>query len=153
MHNEKEIAEETGQEYLIHPSKEATDANYDRGVRCVLEEIARGTPESGVGGFLVATHNRESVERAVRLMQELGIPSNTDAVCFGQHIGMTDYIAYALVERGYTVQKYLPFGEVKDVIPFLLRRANEYNKTSESAQFERQLYRREIGRRLKITSQ
>ncbi|CAI8033158.1 Vesicular integral-membrane protein VIP36 [Geodia barretti] len=126
---------------------EATDANYDRGVRCVLEEIARGTPESGVGGFLVATHNRESVERAVRLMQELGIPSNTDAVCFGQHIGMTDYIAYALVERGYTVQKYLPFGEVKDVIPFLLRRANEYNKTSESAQFERQLYRREIGRR------
>ena len=152
MHNEREISEEAGQEYPIQPSKEATDANYDRGVRCVLEEIARGTPESGVG-LLVATHNRQSVEQAVDFMQELGIPHDTDAVCFGQHIGMTDYIAYALVERGYTVQKYLPFGEVNDVIPFLLRRANEYNKTSESGQFERQLYRKELGRRLGITSQ
>ena len=150
MHYEREISEETGQEYPLHPSKEATDANYDRGVRSVLEEIAWGTPESGVGGLLVATHNRESVERAVESMKELGIPHDTDTVCFGQLSGMADYLTYGLVERGYTVQKILAYGEEKDVIPFLVRRAQENNKTPENAQFERKLYGAELGRRLMI---
>ena len=153
MHHEKEISEERGLEYPIHPSKEATDANYDQGVRSVLEELARGTPESGVGGLLVATHNRQSVEKAMKSMKELGIPHNTGIVCFGQQTGMADYIAYDLISRGYNMQKVLAYGEEEDVVPFLVRRARENNKTSQTAQLERQLYGEELKRRMRIMRQ
>ena len=151
MQYEREMSEETGQEYPIHPSKEATDSNYDRGVRCVLEEIAWGTPESGVGGLLVATHNRQSVERAAQSMQELRIPHDTGSVCLGQLSGMADYISYSLAERGYIVLKILAYGEERDVIPFLVRRAQENNNTSQSAQIERKMYGEELCRRLRIS--
>ena len=153
MHHEKEISEERGLEYPIHPSKEATDANYDQGVRSVLEELARGTPESGVGGLLVATHNRQSVEKAVKSMKELGVPHDTGVVCFGQQVGVADYIAYALVASGYTVQKFMAYGEEKDIIPFLVRRGHENSNTSDNAHFERELYGQELSRRMGITTQ
>ena len=151
MQYEREMSEETGQEYPIHPSKEVTDSNYDRGVRCVLEELAQGTPESGVGGLLVATHNRQSVERAVQSMQELRIPHDTGSVCLGQLSGMADYITYSLAERGYIALKILAYGDERDIIPFLVRRAQENNKTSQTAQLERKMYGEELCRRLRIS--
>ena len=149
MQYEWGILEETGKEYPVHPSKEATDANYDKGVEYVLGELARGTPEAGVGGFLIGTHNKHSVDRALEKIDELGIPSTTGAVCFGQQLGMADYIAYDLVERGFFLHKVLAYGEEKDVLPFLVRRARENNKTSETARLERQLYGEELVRRMR----
>ena len=148
MHYERDILEETGKEYPVHDSKGATDDNYNRGVRHLLQEVAHGSHTAGVGGVLIGTHNRHSVEAALHTMQELGIPGHTGTVCFGQQLGMADYIAYTLVDRGCFIHKFMAYGEERDVVPFLVRRAQENNSVSETARLERELYGEELMRRL-----
>ena len=147
MQYEKDFAAQSGHEYPVQPSKEATNANYNRGVQCVMEEIAGGVSEAGVGGLVVASHNQHSVEKAAHLMQDYGIPRASGAVCFGQLLGMADYLSYGLAEAGYSVHKWIAYGDTDDVVPFLVRRAQENDKTSENAQLERQLYAQELRRR------
>ena len=144
---EKNTAGQLGHDHPCQPNKEATDMNYDRGVRCVMKELACGVNTAGVGGLVVASHNRHSVQQAVQLMHELRIPRDSGAVCFGQLLGMADYISYALASNGYCVQKILAYGDSHDVIPFLVRRAQENDKTSQNAQLERQLYAQELKKR------
>jgi proline dehydrogenase len=73
----------------------------------------------------------------MQLMSDYNIPSNSDKVWFGQLYGMSDHISYNLSEAGYNVAKYLPFGPVKDVMPYLIRRAEE--NTSVAGQTTREL--------------
>lgn len=147
MEYEKEMAAKLGHTYPVQPDKEATHRNYDRGMRHIMEEIAGGVSEAGVGGVIVASHNQHSVEQAVQIMQELGIPRGSGAVCFGQLLGMGDHLSYPLAQAGYIVQKFLAYGGTDDVFPFLVRRGQENDKTSENAQLERQLYAEEMKRR------
>ena len=114
----------------ICESKEATDRNFNNGVSYMLENIETLSLFSG-------THNEDSSYLVMQLMQENNIPINSDSVWFGQLYGMSDHISYNLSEAGYNVAKYLPFGPVKDVMPYLIRRAEE--NTSVAGQTTREL--------------
>jgi proline dehydrogenase len=83
------------------------------------------------------THNEPSTYFLMNLMEEKGLRTNDDRIWFGQLYGMSDNISYNLAANGYNVAKYLPFGPVKDVMPYLIRRAEE--NTSVAGQTSREL--------------
>ncbi|MFE3848530.1 proline dehydrogenase family protein [Flavobacterium sp. LB3P45] len=129
---EKEIvrANEKGYTSPICPSKEDTDENYDATVSYMIVHIETMAVFAG-------THNELSTYKLMELMQEKGIKTNDDRIWFGQLYGMSDNISYNLAAHGYNVAKYLPFGPVKDVMPYLIRRAEE--NTSVAGQTSREL--------------
>jgi proline dehydrogenase len=83
------------------------------------------------------THNEESSYKLMELMKAKGISNNDSRVWFGQLYGMSDHISFNLAKHGYNVAKYLPFGPVRDVMPYLIRRAEE--NTSVAGQTSREL--------------
>ena len=87
--------------------------------------------------LFLGTHNEDSSLLAVKLMGEMGISKDDNRVWFGQLYGMSDHISFNLSLEGYNVAKYLPFGPVKDVMPYLIRRAEE--NTSVAGQTNREL--------------
>ena len=130
MEKENERAEERGYLSPICASKVATDENYDAAVLYMVEHLDKMSIFAG-------THNEESTYYLMDLMQKKGIKANDDRICFGQLYGMSDNISYNLAAHGYNVAKYLPFGPVKDVMPYLIRRAEE--NTSVAGQTSREL--------------
>lgn len=130
MEKENIRAEEKGYPSPICSSKEATDKNYDAAVHYMIDNIERMAVFAG-------THNESSVYSLMELMQEKGIKNNDNRIWFGQLYGMSDNISYNLAAHGYNVAKYLPFGSVKEVIPYLIRRAEE--NTSVAGQTSREL--------------
>ena len=130
MEKENERAEAMGYKSPICESKSATDRNFDAGVTYMLQHANRLALFAG-------THNEESSYLVMQLMQEHGIAANDDRVWFGQLYGMSDHISFNLAEVGYNVAKYLPFGPVRDVMPYLIRRAEE--NTSVAGQTSREL--------------
>ena len=129
---EKEIvrAEEKGYPSPICASKEATDENYDAAVLYMIDHL-------DLMSIFAGTHNELSTYTLMELLQEKGIKTNDDRIWFGQLYGMSDNISYNLAAHGYNVAKYLPFGPVKDVMPYLIRRAEE--NTSVAGQTSREL--------------
>ncbi|RTY92086.1 proline dehydrogenase [Flavobacterium sp. RSP46] len=129
---EKEIvrAAEKGYPSPICASKEATDENYDGAVRYMTDHLE-------VMSVFAGTHNESSTYTLMELMTEKGIKTNDDRIWFGQLYGMSDNISYNMAANGYNVAKYLPFGPVKDVMPYLIRRAEE--NTSVAGQTSREL--------------
>ena len=87
--------------------------------------------------LFVGTHNEDSSYLAMDLMSKLNIAKNDNRVWFGQLYGMSDHISFNLADEGYNVAKYVPFGPVKDVMPYLIRRAEE--NTSVAGQTNREL--------------
>jgi len=130
MEKENERAVEKGYPTPICASKEATDENYNATVKYMLDHIDTMSIFEG-------THNEESTYYLMNLMEEKGIQSTDNRVWFGQLYGMSDNISYNLADSGYNVAKYLPFGPVKDVMPYLIRRAEE--NTSVAGQTSREL--------------
>jgi proline dehydrogenase len=130
MEKENVRAEEKGYPSPICVSKEATDINYDAAVRYMVDHIQSMSIFAG-------THNELSTYKLMELMQEKGIKTTDDRIWFGQLYGMSDNISYNLAASGYNVAKYLPFGPVKDVMPYLIRRAEE--NTSVAGQTSREL--------------
>ena len=114
----------------ICESKEATDANYDAAVLYMLEHLEKMAVFAG-------THNEESSYLVMEQMEKMGLAKNDSRIWFGQLYGMSDNISYNLAENGYNVAKYLPFGPVRDVMPYLIRRAEE--NTSVAGQTSREL--------------
>lgn len=129
---EKEIkrAEEKGYPSPICDTKEATDVNYDAAVHYMIEHLDNMSIFAG-------THNELSSYKLMDFMAERGISRNDDRIWFGQLYGMSDNISYNLAAHGYNVAKYLPFGPVRDVMPYLIRRAEE--NTSVAGQTSREL--------------
>ncbi|RTY86322.1 proline dehydrogenase family protein [Flavobacterium sp. GT3R68] len=129
---EKEIkrAEEKGYPSPICASKDATDINYDESVHYMIENIDKMAIFAG-------THNELSSYKLMEFMQERNMSKNDDRIWFGQLYGMSDNISYNLAANGYNVAKYLPFGPVRDVMPYLIRRAEE--NTSVAGQTSREL--------------
>lgn len=130
MEKENIRAEEKGYPSPICVSKEATDINYDASVHYMIEHLDAMSVFAG-------THNEESSYRLMQLMQEKHIRKNDPRIWFGQLYGMSDNISYNLASNGYNVAKYLPFGPVRDVMPYLIRRAEE--NTSVAGQTSREL--------------
>lgn len=130
MEKENERAAQRGLKSPICVSKEATDINYDAAVLYMIENIDKMAIFAG-------THNEESSYKLMQLMAEKGIAKNDKRIFFGQLLGMSDNISFNLAENGYNVAKYLPFGPVRDVMPYLIRRAEE--NTSVAGQTSREL--------------
>ena len=130
MEKENKRAEEKNYVSPICVSKEATDENYDAAVLYMLEHLETMSIFAG-------THNELSSYKLMDLMEQKGIAKNDNRIWFGQLYGMSDNISYNLAENGYNVAKYLPFGPVKDVMPYLIRRAEE--NTSVAGQTSREL--------------
>lgn len=130
MEKENKRAEEKGYPTPICESKEATDINYDATVVYMMEHLDRMSIFAG-------THNELSSYKLIELMEAKGILKNDNRIWFGQLYGMSDNISYNLAEHGYNVAKYLPFGPVRDVMPYLIRRAEE--NTSVAGQTSREL--------------
>ena len=87
--------------------------------------------------FCSATHNEESAAYLTQLIQQFKIDKNDKRIIFSQLLGMSDHISYNLANDGYYIAKYVPYGPIKDVIPYLVRRAAE--NTSISGQMNREL--------------
>ena len=130
MEKEHERAKEKGYPTPICASKQATDDNYDAAVDYMMKHIDKMAIFAG-------THNEESSYKLMAMLKENGIAIHDPRIWFGQLYGMSDNISYNLAAHGYNVAKYLPFGPVRDVMPYLIRRAEE--NTSVSGQTSREL--------------
>ncbi|MBC5863092.1 proline dehydrogenase family protein [Flavobacterium turcicum] len=130
MEKENTRAEEKGYPSPICASKEATDINYDAAVSYMVAHI-------DTMAIFAGTHNELSTYTLMDLMQQNGMATADNRIWFGQLYGMSDNISYNLANEGYNVSKYLPFGPVKDVMPYLIRRAEE--NTSVAGQTSREL--------------
>lgn len=140
MEKENERAEELGYKTPICASKPETDANFDAAVAFMLEHLEVFTVFSG-------THNEESCYKLIQLMASLGIPNNSEKIWFGQLLGMSDHISFNLAQKGYKVSKYLPYGPVRDVMPYLIRRAEENTSVAGQTSRELELLKKEKARR------
>ena len=141
MVQERQLAALGGYEDPIQPDIEATHKNYDAVVNMLLENKQNTD-------FMVASHNEASVIRAVQRMAELGIDRSQGGVFFGQLLGMCDHITYTLASGGYSSYKYVPYGPIDEVLPYLIRRAEENSTMLSGAAKERRLIREELFRRL-----
>ncbi len=130
MEKENERAKEKGYPTPICKDKKHTDDNFNAALKYILQNL------DDVSVF-VGTHNEESSYMAMNLMQEMAILRDDPRVWFGQLYGMSDHISFNMAEEGYNVAKYLPFGPVRDVMPYLIRRAEE--NTSVAGQTSREL--------------
>ena len=130
MEKERERAKEKGYPSPICKDKATTDANFNDCLTYILHHL------NDISIF-IGTHNELSTYISMELMQRLNIEKTDNRVWFGQLYGMSDHISFNLAEQGYNVAKYLPFGPVKDVMPYLIRRAEE--NTSVAGQTSREL--------------
>ncbi|WP_428225486.1 proline dehydrogenase family protein [Flavobacterium sp.] len=140
MEKENKRAEELGYKSPICVSKQATDYNFDDAVAYMMEHIEKMAIFAG-------THNEDSSYKLMELMSHKGIAKNDFRVWFGQLYGMSDNISYNLAAHGYNVAKYLPFGPVKDVMPYLIRRAEENTSVAGQTSRELTLIKKERNRR------
>ena len=130
MEKENARAAEKGLKSPICISKEATDINYDAAVLYMVDHLEQMAIFAG-------THNEESSYKLIQLLDEKGISKDDKRIFFGQLLGMSDNISFNLAANDYNVAKYLPFGPVRDVMPYLIRRAQE--NTSVAGQTSREL--------------
>jgi len=140
MEKEHKRAEEKGYPTPICESKAATDTNYDVTMEYMMNHLDSMS-------IFVGTHNELSSYKVIELMKTKGISKNDDRIWFGQLYGMSDNISYNLAEHGYNVAKYLPFGPVRDVMPYLIRRAEENTSVAGQTSRELNLLKTERGRR------
>jgi proline dehydrogenase len=140
MEKERSRAASKGVKSPIQPNKQSTDADYDAAVKfCVdnIEDI----------GCIIATHNEKSSLLAAELMQQKGLSFQHPHLHFSQLYGMSDHITFNLAKAGFWVSKYLPFGPLTDVIPYLMRRAQENRSVSGQTGRELTLIKKELKRR------
>lgn len=130
MEKERKRAAEMGYPSPIQPNKEATDRDYNAAVQFCMERLDKLA-------VFIGTHNEDSSMLAAKLLHQKNLPHNHPHVNFSQLLGMSDNITFNLAHAGYHVSKYLPYGPVKDVMPYLLRRAQE--NTSIAGQMGREL--------------
>jgi proline dehydrogenase len=130
MEKENDRAAAKGLQSPICVSKKATDVNYDAAVLYMVENLNQMAIFAG-------THNEESSYKLMQLLDEKGIAKDDKRIFFGQLLGMSDNISFNLAAHNYNVAKYLPFGPVRDVMPYLIRRAEE--NTSVAGQTSREL--------------
>jgi proline dehydrogenase len=140
MEKERKRALEKGYPSPIQPSKESTDKDYDEAVDFCLHHLDHLA-------VFIGTHNEQSCLKAAAYMESHQIPATHPRVFFSQLYGMSDNISFNLAHAGYHVAKYLPYGPVKDVIPYLMRRAQENTSVAGQTGRELSLINKELKRR------
>lgn len=142
MEKERERAAQMGYPSPIQPDKEHTDNDYNAALKFCVEHIGRISIFNG-------THNEFSSRYLTEMMAEHNLPKNDPRIWFSQLYGMSDHISFNLAHAGYNVAKYLPYGPVKHVIPYLVRRAEENTSVKGQTGRELMLIKKEMGRRKK----
>ncbi len=140
MEMERERAEKMGYPDPIHKDKEATDRDFNAALKFCVEHIEHISIFNG-------THNEYSTNYLVELMQKHGIAKDDPRCFFSQLYGMSDHISFNLANAGYNVAKYLPFGPVRSVLPYLIRRAEENTSIAGQTGRELMLITTELNRR------
>ncbi|VFQ80792.1 unnamed protein product [Cuscuta campestris] len=146
LSSERRLASSLGVESPIHNNIHQTHACFDDCASFMLDEIANGS-----GAVVLATHNVESGKLAATKVTDLGIRKDSPKIQFGQLYGMSDALSFSLRNAGFQVSKYLPFGPVDEIMPYLLRRGEENRGMLSASSLDRQLMRKEIKRRLLST--
>ncbi|XP_036443623.1 proline dehydrogenase 1, mitochondrial [Colossoma macropomum] len=144
MHQERQRAAEIGYEDPINPDYESTNRMYHRCLEYILEEINHNRKTN----VMVASHNEDTVKFTLEKMNEMALSPTENNVCFGQLLGMCDQISFPLGQAGFPVYKYVPYGPVNEVIPYLCRRAQENRGIMKGSQRERSLLYKELKRRI-----
>jgi proline dehydrogenase len=140
VEKEREMARSDNRPDPIHKTKDAVDKDYDAAIDLCLENIERVSVS-------IASHNEASNMHAVNRMAELGIARNHPHVWFSQLYGMGDHISLNLAAYGVNATKYIPYGPVKKVIPYLIRRADENSSVEGQMSRELRLLEKELRRR------
>jgi proline dehydrogenase len=144
MEKESNRALALGYDDPIQNSKKETDEDYDEAIRLCFEN-------RDVVSFCAGTHNEKSSLLLAQLIDEGDVAVNDDRFWFAQLYGMSDHISYNLAAAGYNVAKYLPYGPIIKVLPYLSRRAQENSSVKGQAGRELRLISAEISRRKKAT--
>ncbi len=140
MEKERERAEEQGYPDPIQPNKEATDADYNTALRYCINNKQRISVVCG-------SHNAYSNQYLTLLMEKHGLSPNDSRVHFAQLYGMSDHISFNLAAADYNVAKYVPYGPVKKVMPYLFRRAEENTSVAGQSSRELEMIGKELRRR------
>lgn len=140
MEKERDRALARGYDSPVCPDKSTTDKNFDNGVDFVLENL-------DVFDLFLGTHNEISCRELVKKLYNQGISVTDSRVWFGQLFGMSDNISFNMAKAGYNVVKYVPFGPIKDVMPYLIRRAEENSSVGSQSSREMELLKKELQRR------
>ena len=130
MEKERLRAAEKGYPSPIQPDKAATDRNYDAGIAFSVAHLDRISVFNG-------SHNENSNRLLTELIEKQGLARNEKKIWFSQLYGMSDHISFNLADEGYNVTKYIPYGPVRNILPYLIRRAEE--NTSIAGQTGREL--------------
>ncbi len=131
-YHEQEIERALNRNYAcpVHLTKENTDIDYNRALTICVENI-------NIISICAGTHNEESSSLLIKLLKKNKILKSDKRIYFSQLLGMSDHISYNAAREGFNVAKYVPYGPVKDVLPYLIRRAEE--NTSIAGQMGREL--------------
>jgi proline dehydrogenase len=140
LEKENKHAEAQGVKSPIQATKEATDKDYDAALRFCIEHIDNIAICAG-------THNEKSVLHLVALMKKAGLSPSDERISVAQLLGMSDNISFNLAEKGYHVAKYVPYGKVSELLPYLTRRAQENSSVLGQSSRELSLLRSEMQRR------
>jgi proline dehydrogenase len=140
MEKERERAKEQGYESPIHPDKEATDAAFNRALGFCVDNKQRIS-------LMCGSHNEYSNYYLTILMQKHSMAPDDPRVWFAQLYGMSDNISFNLAKAGFNVAKYVPYGPVRSVMPYLLRRADENTSVAGQSSRELILIQKELRRR------
>ncbi|MFA6367769.1 MAG: proline dehydrogenase family protein [Bacteroidales bacterium] len=140
MEKERKRAHQNNYPSPIQPDKASTDNDFNEIIKYLIENI-------DTIDFMVATHNEESSELLANLIDKLNLPKNHPSIYFAQLYGMSDHITNNLAEKGYNVVKYVPYGEVKTMMPYLFRRAEENSSVKGQTSRELRLIEKELKRR------
>ena len=140
MEKERARAESMGYPSPIQSDKLATDADFDAAVVYCLEHLDNIA-------LILASHNEASNLKCAQMMQDKGLSNNHPRIHFSQLYGMSDNLTFNLAAKGFKVSKYLPFGPVEEVIPYLMRRAQENSSISGQTSRELYLLKKELSRR------
>ena len=140
MEKERLLAKKGNYKSPICSTKLDTDKNFDLAVEFMFENIKKID-------FFVATHNENSNYKVIELMNKNSLQNSTEKIWFGQLYGMSDNITFNLAKLGYNVAKILPFGPVENLVPYLIRRAQENSSFEGQSSRELNLLRKELKRR------
>jgi proline dehydrogenase len=140
MERERKRAEKMGYPSPIHSDKPSTDRDYDAALTFSVAHIDRISIFNG-------THNEESCKHLMKLMEEKGLAKNDERIWTSQLYGMSDHISFNMAAAGYKVVKYMPYGPVKSVLPYLIRRAEENTSIAGQTTRELNLIETELKRR------
>lgn len=140
MEKERERAIEKGYPSPIQPNKEACDKDYNAALEYIVDHL-------DVASLCAGTHNEDSSAYLIQLIEEKKLDKTDKRIYFAQLLGMSDHISFNLSNANYNVAKYVPYGPIKEVMPYLLRRAEENTSVAGQTGRELTLITKEINRR------